>query len=81
MTQLISEDIDDIYPITDAMNKLEAALREAGHGDPEPRLLGQFGQDTLVSCYYVGIYSDKELIGKGLYLQMPLRLIAYLLSF
>lgn len=67
LPQLIGEDIDEIYPITNAMEKLAKMLKEQGRGAPEPRLIDQLGQSTLVSCYLVGIYSDQKLLGKGIY--------------
>ena len=65
ITQLIGEDIDDIYHINDAMSKLEELLTNQGKDKPVPRLIDQFGQETLVACYYVGIYCNQQLIGKG----------------
>ena len=41
------------------------ALREAGMGEPVSRLLWVSGRETILACYHVGIYSDKELIGQG----------------
>lgn len=65
ISQLVGEDIDEIYPLNDAMNRLESLLTSSGLAEPEPRLLGQLGQEAYTSCYYVGIYSNKELIGRG----------------
>lgn len=67
ITQLIGEDIDAIFPITSAMTRLVGLLEKKGQGEPISRLLEHCGQATAVSCYFVGIYSDNELIGKGKY--------------
>jgi len=32
---------------------------------PEARLIDHFGKDSVMACYYVGIYSDRVLLGKG----------------
>ena len=34
-------------------------------GEPVSRLLWVSGKETILACYHVGIYSDKELIGQG----------------
>ncbi|KAF6031690.1 MRPL44 [Bugula neritina] len=65
ITQLIGEDIDAIFPITSAMTRLVGLLEKKGQGEPISRLLEHCGQATAVSCYFVGIYSDNELIGKA----------------
>lgn len=64
LTQLHGEDLDTIYHIEHPMTKLSLILSGQGRGEPEPRLLGQQGHSTVVSCYTVGIYCDKKLIGK-----------------
>ena len=46
------------------MGDLVKLLAEQGRGEPEPRLLDQQGQNDVMACYIVGIYSDKTLIGK-----------------
>ena len=46
------------------MGDLVKLLAEQGRGEPEPRLLDQQGQNDVMACYTVGIYSDKTLIGK-----------------
>ncbi|XP_067933968.1 large ribosomal subunit protein mL44-like [Watersipora subatra] len=65
ISQLVGEDLDDIYKLKDGMTQLEGVLAKLERGKPEPRLIDQFGQETLMACYYVGIYSDKQLLGKA----------------
>lgn len=62
----MGEDLDEIYQIKGGMDQLEMVLAQQGRNEPIPRLIEQFGQETLVPCYYVGIYCDQKLIGKGM---------------
>lgn len=65
ITQLVGEDLDEIYSLENAIQKLEELLTSLNMAEPETRLIGQLGQASYTACYYVGIYSNKELIGKG----------------
>ena len=40
-------------------------MANENRGEPEARLLWASGKETLLACYHVGIYSDKQLIGQG----------------
>lgn len=44
---------------------LEGVLRYYKQGPPEPRLQKQSSMNTLLACYQVGIYSDRQLVGEG----------------
>lgn len=63
--QLIGKDINELWNITNPMGLLVAMLKESGRGEPEPRLLWSSAKNTLMPLYYIGIYSDKKLIGKS----------------
>ena len=40
-------------------------LKNSNMGEPVSRLLWSSSKETILACYHVGIYSDKELIGQG----------------
>ena len=63
--QLQGEDLSEIWDIADPMSTLASVLSNEKRGEPEARLLWVSGKETLLACYHVGIYSDKELIGQG----------------
>ncbi|PVD20476.1 hypothetical protein C0Q70_18632 [Pomacea canaliculata] len=65
LTQLIGEDLTEIWKVTDPMGLLAATLHAQGRGLPEVRLLWQAGKRTVMSASYVGIYSDRHLIGQS----------------
>ncbi|VDK20681.1 unnamed protein product [Taenia asiatica] len=44
---------------------LEGVLRFDNRGPPESRLQRQSGMNTLLACYQVGIYSDRQLVGEA----------------
>ncbi|KAL5963935.1 Ribosomal protein L44 mitochondrial [Taenia solium] len=44
---------------------LEGVLRFDNRGPPESRLQKQSGMNTLLACYQVGIYSDRQLVGEA----------------
>ncbi|XP_013379725.1 39S ribosomal protein L44, mitochondrial [Lingula anatina] len=65
LTQLIGKDINEMWSIVNPMGVLVNILQKQERGGPEPRLLFQSGQKSILSVYVVGIYSDKELIGQA----------------
>ncbi len=62
--RLHGEDLSDIIDVKNPMNVLATILSNQGRGEPNSRLLWESGKDTLLACFHVGIYSDKELIGQ-----------------
>ena len=64
-TQLHGKDLTDIWDIQDPMKILSTIVENENRGQPEARLLWASGKETLLACYQVGIYSDKQLIGQG----------------
>ena len=67
-TQLHGQDLTDLWDLPDPMGTLEAILTKENRGLPEARLLWSSGKETILACYHVGVYSDRELIGQGTYL-------------
>uniref|UniRef100_A0A0R3TYU3 Large ribosomal subunit protein mL44 n=1 Tax=Rodentolepis nana TaxID=102285 RepID=A0A0R3TYU3_RODNA len=54
------------FPLQDEpFRLLSGVLRFYKHGPPEPRLQKQSSMNTLLACYQVGIYSDRQLIGEA----------------
>jgi large subunit ribosomal protein L44 len=64
-TQLHGVDLSEIWNVQNPMNYLTKVLQMKGLAEPESRLLWCSGKETIFSCYHVGIYSNKELIGQG----------------
>ena len=48
------------------MAALARVLANDGRGEPESRLLWAAGKDTMMACFHIGVYSDRELLGQGL---------------
>ena len=63
-------DLTAAWPISNPMGVLAQILANEGRGAPEARLLWTNGQDTVMACYTIGIYSDKELVGQGNTIQL-----------
>ena len=40
-------------------------LKNEGRESPEFRLIWVNGQDTILACYHIGVYSNKQLIGQS----------------
>lgn len=64
-TQLHGQDLTDLWDLPDPMGTLEAILTKENRGLPEARLLWSSGKETILACYHVGVYSDRELIGQA----------------
>ncbi|KAL5110174.1 39S ribosomal protein L44 mitochondrial [Taenia crassiceps] len=57
---------DFAFPLQDKpFALLEGVLRFDNRGPPEPRLQKQSSMNTLLACYQVGIYSDRQLVGEA----------------
>mmetsp|Transcript_15691 Transcript_15691/g.27357 ORF Transcript_15691/g.27357 Transcript_15691/m.27357 type:complete len:124 (+) Transcript_15691:122-493(+) len=54
-----------MWKLDNPMGLLTALLQSRGMASPESRLLWQTGCSSIMSLYHVGIYSNKELIGKS----------------
>ena len=63
--QLHGQDLTDLWDLADPMGTLEDILSKENRGLPEARLLWSSGKETILACYHVGVYSDREIIGQG----------------
>nr|XP_022344022.1 39S ribosomal protein L44, mitochondrial-like [Crassostrea virginica] len=63
--RLVGKDINEMWKLDNPMGLLTALLQSRGMASPESRLLWQTGCSSIMSLYHVGIYSNKELIGKS----------------
>lgn len=65
LVQLAEQNINDLWKIEDPVSTLNTICRNEGLNEPEPRLVGEAGRNTILSLYRVGLYVDKQLIGLG----------------
>ncbi|XP_050409305.1 39S ribosomal protein L44, mitochondrial, partial [Patella vulgata] len=65
LPQLIGVDVNETWKVVNPVGLLSAILNSQNRGLPEPRLLRQAASNTVLAVYHVGIYSDKQLIGKA----------------
>uniref|UniRef100_A0A182YJT9 Large ribosomal subunit protein mL44 n=1 Tax=Anopheles stephensi TaxID=30069 RepID=A0A182YJT9_ANOST len=63
--QLNQRDLYEYLNIADPLRTLQEYCKERGMAEPEPRLIGNVGRNTLLAAYNVGIYSDRKLLGTG----------------
>uniref|UniRef100_A0A182QZU8 Large ribosomal subunit protein mL44 n=1 Tax=Anopheles farauti TaxID=69004 RepID=A0A182QZU8_9DIPT len=63
--QLNQRDLYEYLDIQDPLQTLREYCKERSLGDPEPRLIGNVGKNTLLAAYHVGIYSNRKLLGTG----------------
>lgn len=64
-TQLNQKDINDMWTIDEPITLLQSICNEQKMGDPEPRLIGTAGKNTLLAVYHVGIYCNKKMLAEG----------------
>ncbi|XP_037947029.1 39S ribosomal protein L44, mitochondrial [Teleopsis dalmanni] len=64
-THLNQRDLLEIWHIQDAWNLLKDTCKLQNIPNPEPRLIGDCGKNTVLATYNVGIYANKKMIGKG----------------
>ncbi|KAK2181372.1 hypothetical protein NP493_401g02045 [Ridgeia piscesae] len=65
LTQLIGKTLDSMWTISNPMGLLAGIVAKQGMAEPESRLLWETGSETVVAAYMVGIYCNKQLIGKA----------------
>lgn len=65
LVQLNGKNVYDIWNLKDPYEYLTRLLKEKGITDIEPRLCAVSASNTIMSCYQVGLYSDKKLLGIG----------------
>ena len=58
-------DITDVWDVENPTGVLSQVLNNDRKEPPEFRLLWVNGQDTILACYHVGVYCNKELIGQS----------------
>lgn len=64
-TQLNQKDLLEIWTPEQPLQLLEKVCTQRKLGEPEPRLLGDCGKNTVLSAFHVGIYANRQLLGKG----------------
>lgn len=64
-TQLNQMDINELWKIENPVGLLQELCQDKKLGEPEPRLIGQLGKNTLLGAHYVGIYANKKCLGSG----------------
>ncbi|XP_020799451.1 39S ribosomal protein L44, mitochondrial [Drosophila serrata] len=64
-TQLNQKDLLDVWTPEEPLQLLEKICQERKLGDAEPRLIGDCGKNTVLAAYQVGIYANRQLLGKG----------------
>uniref|UniRef100_A0A1A9WDE8 Large ribosomal subunit protein mL44 n=1 Tax=Glossina brevipalpis TaxID=37001 RepID=A0A1A9WDE8_9MUSC len=64
-TQLNQKDLMEIWQIDKPEEVLKQICQKRGISEPEPRLIGDCGKNTILATYFVGMYSNKKLLGKG----------------
>ncbi|XP_072110621.1 large ribosomal subunit protein mL44 isoform X1 [Mobula birostris] len=65
ITQLIGKDLFEMWSVVNPMGLLVEELKKRKVPLPEPRLTRQSGSGTVLPVYFVGLYSDKQLIAEG----------------
>ncbi|XP_041071078.1 39S ribosomal protein L44, mitochondrial [Carcharodon carcharias] len=65
ISQLIGKDLFEIWPLVNPMGLLVEELKKRKMSLPESRLTRQSGASTVLPVYFVGLYSDKQLIAEG----------------
>lgn len=66
-TQLNQKDLMEVWNIEEPETVLRQQCKERKMMEPEARLLGDCGRNTVLAAYLVGFYSNKQLIGKGIF--------------
>ncbi|XP_017141459.1 39S ribosomal protein L44, mitochondrial [Drosophila miranda] len=64
-TQLNQKDLLDLWTPKQPVQLLEEICQQRKLGEVEPRLLGDCGKNTVLAVYHVGIYANRQLLGKG----------------
>jgi large subunit ribosomal protein L44 len=64
-TQLNQVDVNEFWKIENPIELLKEICADKKLGEPEPRLIGQMGQNTILAAHFVGIYANKKCLGTG----------------
>lgn len=65
VTQIAEQNINELWSIEYPITVLNRICRNEGLPDAEPRLIGEAGVNTILACYRVGLYVNKQMIGLG----------------
>uniref|UniRef100_UPI00398E4B0B large ribosomal subunit protein mL44-like n=1 Tax=Pristiophorus japonicus TaxID=55135 RepID=UPI00398E4B0B len=65
ITQLIGKDLFEMWPLVNPMGLLVEELKKRKVSLPESRMTRQSGAGTVLPVFFVGLYSDKQLIAEG----------------
>ncbi|CAH8499565.1 unnamed protein product [Schistosoma turkestanicum] len=65
LARLSDIDLTELISIPDPLPLLQGILKSEGRGPPETRLLYQSSMNTVLACFEVGIYSDRQLVGEA----------------
>ncbi|XP_062514216.1 large ribosomal subunit protein mL44-like isoform X1 [Corticium candelabrum] len=65
MTQLAGQDVSQIVKLSHPKFMLQMLMREKNMPPPAARLIDESGRATHMPTFVVGIYSGKDLLGKG----------------
>ncbi|KAL4648504.1 39S ribosomal protein L44, mitochondrial [Arapaima gigas] len=65
ITQLIGKDLFELWRVTNPMGLLVEEMTQRKLPLPEPRITRSAGTSTMLPLHFVGLYSDKKLIGEG----------------
>lgn len=64
-TQLNQKDLLEIWTPEKPLQLLGEICSQRKLGELEPRLLGDCGKNSVLSAFHVGIYANRQLLGKG----------------
>lgn len=64
-TQLNQKDLLDLWTPHEPLQLLYQICQERKLGEAEPRLLRNCGKNTVLAAFQVGIYANRQLLGKG----------------
>lgn len=65
LPHLVGKDISELWYIENPMGLLVSILQAKGLAEPEPRVIRQSASETIMSLYWVAVYSDKKMLGKA----------------
>lgn len=64
-TQLNQKDLTELWIISNPVEYLKEICKDLKMAEPEPRLIGEVGKNTVLAAYRVAVYSNKKQIGQG----------------
>ncbi|KAF8768302.1 39S ribosomal protein L44 like protein [Argiope bruennichi] len=63
--QLIGKDVFEIWDLENPLGVLNGILQRHGLNECEPRLIFESGRNTIEAIYHVGLYLNKQYLGRG----------------